>query len=79
MRTGVPSEPNDAACVTLSRVPACVATALARPAGRGAKRKVEYHDETLKARTLMRLATVSRLAQGWWVAPTFHGMETKLA
>jgi hypothetical protein len=61
-RTGVPRESNDATRMTIVRVPAGVATALARPGGSGTNGTVHHHNWTLATRASIRRGT------GFWLA-----------
>jgi hypothetical protein len=62
-RTGVPGESNDSTRVTLVRVPARMASALARPGG-GRTKGLAHRHGRLVSRTLFRSG------MGFWLAPT---------
>jgi hypothetical protein len=63
----VSGESNDSTKLTFARVPARMATALARPGGGGAKRSVDLHDRALALRTWFR--------RGMWFWPAPKGVD----
>lgn len=62
VRTRVSLESNDSTKLTFARVPARMATALARPGGCRAKGSVDHHDRTLGLRTWFSREMWLRLA-----------------
>ena len=69
-QTGVPEESNDSTRVTITRVSARMATALARPRRGRANGCVHHRDRTLASRTLFRRG------MGFWLAPKCVGRDT---